>query len=252
LTRPWRSDTYNIGTNLPQGGDDTKPPIIPTLKQARDDLGATTGRLLAAFSSAVSDAAQYCASKGERDRAFFSHLVRYLAKIELNGDGMQPEDWELEDTANSGICLTHADYRVRVLKAAVDGEAPDPGNSERRKRFLQQLPEQQMSLPFIHSEEVDAENSSEEKAEPVHIMYLWEADSRDSFSGLWFTCPNGAGKYHFKEWIPFGGEELEAPGTPMNPPSEPPPAELGFTKKPDEAQRDKTGTDDKTGNDTEE
>lgn len=177
--------------------------------------------------------------KGERDRSFFSHQVRYLAKVELHNDAVQAEDSELEDTANSGICLSLPDYRVRVLKASADGEAPEPGDSERRKRFLQQLPEQQMQLGFLDAEQ--PVKSSQEAPEPVHIMYLWEVDSRDHFTGFWFTRPNGVGKYHFKEWIPFGSEELASPEISSGPAPEPP-SDLGFTKKTD-LEREKTGTD---------
>jgi hypothetical protein len=235
----WYFYTYNIGDLLPTE-QLTKPPIIPTLKQAQEDLGSTTGRLLAAFAAAVSETAEYVALKGERDRSFFSHQVRYLAKAELRNDGVQAEDSELEDTANSGICLSLPDYRIRVLKASADGEAPEPGDSERRKRFLQQLPEQQMQFSFAKAEEPT--DLSQEGSEPVHIMYLWEVDSRDHFTGFWFTCPSGTGKYHFKEWIPFGGEELALPEITSGGPEQPPPGDLGFTKKAD-AEREKTGTD---------
>lgn len=115
-----------------------------------------------------------------------------------------------------------------------------PGDSERRKRFLQQLPEQQTSFEFMKTETEPVKN--EEETEPAHIMYLWEVDSRDRFTGFWFVCPNGVGKYHFKEWIPFE-EDLDL-SLPKGPTTELPPSALGFTRK-SERPREQTGTDDK-------
>jgi hypothetical protein len=221
------------------GSRDTTQAKIPTLNQAQDDLGPTTGRLLAAFAAAVAETSEYCDSKGERDRSFANHLTRYLAKVELRDDGVQPKDCELEDVANSGICLSLPDYLVRVVKAGPDGEVPDPGDSERRKRFLQQQPELQIPLAFMEPEPA----KNEEEAEPVHIMYLWEVDSRGRFTGFWFVCPNGVGKYYFKAWIPFEeGLGLLLSPAPAN---EPPPSALGFTKK-SEPSREQTGTDENT------
>ena len=224
-----------------------KPPIIPSHEQASQELASTIGRLFSAFSVAIDEASDYCNLKVERDRSFFSHHVRYLAKTELkndSNDSFETQDADLEDTANSGICLVLPKYRVRVLRAAEDGQIPDPGSSTRRKKFLNQESEQ---YEFDWGAD-ETTSKVDESSEPTHIVVLWEADSRDKFTGLWFICPNGTAEPHFKTWLPFPGNEDygfgSAPYTPVAPTSAPA-ADIGFTKKTDKKSESpqKTGTD---------
>jgi hypothetical protein len=197
--------------------------MIPSLEQALQDFNPTIDRLLVAFGRAVTEAREYIELKDEPDRSYFSHRVRYVAKTELKRGGVQAEDCELEDTANSGICLVLQNYRARVLKSAEGGEIPDPGGSDRRKRFLNQESEQ-MSL-FPDADVTGEPNSSER--EPAHIVFLWEADSKNVFEGLWFICPSGNQEPHFRHWIAAAGlsGSMPVPKTP------PPQEDLGFKRK---------------------
>ena len=209
------------------------PPIIPTFADAREDLKSIIDRLFPAFQDGINEARDYASKKNHFDGSFFSHQVRFLAKLNLKNDGIEAEDCELEDTANSGLCLLSAKYRVRVLKSA-DGEIPDPGDSDRRKRYLNQQPEQQMEL-FEYKPVVTAGM----EREPAHVVFLWEIDSEKFFTGVWVACPNGIGKYHFREWLKLP----EAPAV-AQPEQEEPPSDLdGIGKKIKKLP--KTGTQDK-------
>ena len=215
-----------------------QPALIPTLEQGREDFAGMIGRLLVSFDKSVTEAREYLELKGEQDRSYFSHRVRFAAKVELKRDGIEAEDCELEDTANSGICLVLPKYRVRVLKAAENGEIPDPGASDRRKRFLNQQSEQ-LEL-FSESSPCPSGEKEPSNREPTHIIFLWEADSQNCFTGLWFVCPNGSSKPHFKLWIPANG--IADLGT-ISPPSNPPLDNLGFARTDEQMPGTKTGTE---------
>jgi hypothetical protein len=220
-----------------------KPPIIPTLDKARQDLSSVIGKLLASFKAATIEAGDYIRARGDPDESFFSHLVRYLAKVQLRGEGIEAEDeCELEQTANTGICITQPDYLIRVLRDTNSGCLPPAGDSERRKRFFAQQSEQ-FQLKYS-----DEDQNSADSREPVHITFLWASDQERHFTGLWFMCPNGeSGAPHFQEFLPL--PELQDLGLTETAaePEEQPPTDLGMTRKdqPKDKEQDKpkTGTE---------
>jgi hypothetical protein len=215
-------------------------PIIPGLEKAREDLNPTIGKILAAFKAASIDAVEYEQNMGEADESFFSHHVRYLARRRLRIDGVEAEEeCAIEQTANTGICITLPGYLIRVLRDTNSGNLPPAGESERRKRFFAQQTEQ---LWLDLGEGVDAGVH-----EPVHIVFLWANNKQKYFTGLHFICPNGeTGAPHFTDWLPvpelvgfvFTQQEI--------PPDEMPPSDLGMTKKDEiksKQPKAKTGTE---------
>jgi hypothetical protein len=186
------------------------PPLIPSLEQALEDIRPIIGRLIAAFDHATGEA-RATAEEREYDGSYFSHQVRFEAKMELKGSGIEAEDCELEDTPNTGICIAHPGYSIRVLRSQ-DGEIPDPGDSDRRKRFLEQQSEQ---LNLFQEDQTPGHSP---EREPTHLVMLWETVGR-FFSGFWLICPDGVGRQHFKHWLPrpeFGIGN--APNPPLPPP----------------------------------
>ena len=65
---------------------------------------------------------------GENDRIVVTevaHQVRYLTRVFLRSNGIEAEDeCELEDTANTGICISHPKYLIRVLRDTNSGSLP--------------------------------------------------------------------------------------------------------------------------------
>jgi hypothetical protein len=222
-------------------GMKTTTPIIPTLDQARTDLSLTIGKLLSAFKAATIEARDYARIKNDSDESFFSHQVRYLARIQLGEDGIDAaEECELENTPNTGICLTQPNYLMRVLRDTHGGSLPPAGDSERRKRFFAQQSEQ-LRLELEPRAE-DCQGADERK--PVHIVFLWGTTQERQFTGLWVICPNGEeNATHFQEFFPV--PELGDLGLFDAPrPEELPPCDLGFTKRREhEPSLDKTGTE---------
>ncbi len=220
-----------------------KPPIIPTLEKARKDLGPTIGKLHASFKAATIEAGDYTRVRGDPDESFYSHQVRYLAKVQLRAEGIEAEDeCELEQTANTGICITQPEYLIRVLRDTNPGCLPPAGDSERRKRFFAQQSEQ-LQLRYL-----DEDQNSADSREPVHGVFLWGSDQERHYTGLWFMCPNGeSAAPHFQEFLPV--PELQDLGlTETAPaPDEKPPSDLGMTRKdmPKDQEQDqpKTGTE---------
>lgn len=216
-------------------------PIIPTLNQARTELGLTIGKLLAAFKAATIAAGDYTRSKGDPDESFFSHHVRYLAKLQLLSDGIDAkEECDLEHTPNTGICLTQPNYLIRVLRDTHRGSLPPAGDSERRKRFFAQQSEQ---LRLELEPNTDDPRISDQR-EPVHLVFLWCSTQERRFTGLWLICPNGEGNAtHFQEFFPI--PELGDIGViDTIQPEAMPPSDLGLTKRQEKKRiRSKTGTE---------
>src|SRR5258707_1056443 len=92
------------------------PPTIPSLEQALQDVKPTIGKLFAAFDYATGEA-RATAEKREYDGSYFSHQVRFEAKMELRSNGIEAEDCELEDTPNTGVCIAYPGYAIRVLRS---------------------------------------------------------------------------------------------------------------------------------------
>jgi hypothetical protein len=210
------------------------PPSIPSLEQALNDLKPVIGRLFSSWDHAVAEARETADQKGY-DGSYFSHQVRFEAKIDLKGQGIEADDCELENTPNTGICVSVPGYSIRVLRSQ-NGEIPDPGDSDRRIRFLEQKSEQLRLFP----EQASSDELPEH--EPVHIVVLWE-DVRRFFSGFWFICPDGVSKHHFKQWLPR--PELGQASAPLAPPVPPsPPDDLSGIRRRQDTLIRKTGSDD--------
>lgn len=229
--------------DLPPGRK-LKAPIIPSLAKARTDLASVIGKLHASLKSATIEAGDYSRAKDDPDESFFSHHVRYLTRVQLRQEGIdaEEEDYGLEQTSNTGICITQPDYLIRVLRETIPGSLPPPGDSERRKRFFAQQSEQ---LPLKYEDDgIDVIDGRE----PVHIVVLWTSDQERKYRGIWVICPNGVTDApFFQEFLPV--PELQDLGITATTalPEEEPPTDLGMTRKDRPKEQDqskpKTGTE---------
>lgn len=111
----------------------------PDLTVAR--LSPLAPLLYKALEVGAIDAHGYFDERRQRpDQYLFPCLVRYHAKLVLDGAGHKAEEFEFDrrNIANNGLELSFGPYRIRILKAR-QGLLPSPGASKAKRHFYHQL-----------------------------------------------------------------------------------------------------------------
>lgn len=137
---------------------------------------------------------------GERpyDPYLFAMLVRYRAKVVLDGEGKNADnDMDLDALPLIGLKVAHGGYIVRI-RLALDLRLPVPGQSAELQRFYQQLP-CVIPLPM----DLDGlEQPTPEVEAPIRVVFLWRALPPTFRLEANLACPRDAGadRGSISEW----------------------------------------------------
>jgi len=192
------------------------PPWVPTPEEGLRLLSPVTPHLQPALDNALFKAATYNESESLNcDGTTLLTLLRAHAKshlVRLNLAGVEFKDWAL-----SGIEFRVNDAIFRCWKGT-EHELPRPGESEGRKRFLNQ----QYHLPF------DGDNLP--RIRNFVVLYVFEPGNQ---LALWLVCPK---RYIEEEKIPeaWWWAKIEDPTLTMNIPTNvgaPPQDDLSIQRK---------------------
>ncbi len=155
---------------------------IPDAEKVFNDLYELFPVVNAALEHGTFQAREFFQNQNKTiNKSLAPNLVRYYAKMMLQGDGREvfEEDGKfyINQIPNNGLCIIHHQYWIRILKSA-KGELPTPGQSKTKQRFYSQ---EQYLFKFPSSEEIKKEN--------VNLLLLWETDSHYNLRNLTLACP---------------------------------------------------------------
>src|SRR5712672_1967641 len=110
--------------------------ILPTIgpEETLAQLTPLIPILYHSIEASIQEARSFFDAKSSRvDPFLFPCLVRYHAKLLLDGSG-QSAEYELDELANNGLYLRFSGYQIRILKSD-NGRLPVPGPSRQRQEF---------------------------------------------------------------------------------------------------------------------
>jgi len=137
-------------------------------------------RLAMAFASAcTSSRALFDARDWSHDAALSAYLIRkeVLESIRDEGIQIEEEDLEVERKALCGMLLKMPLVQLKIRKSK-DGEIPPAGSDQ--------------SLAFYNWNLIVFPQGDEDKAIPLHLMLLWNDNSKGELETLLLVCVEGS------------------------------------------------------------
>jgi hypothetical protein len=148
---------------------------VPSPPEVLHDLADFTPKLYDAFEGSISIAREFFDNpKHEFDLWYYCGSVRYHVKRLLLAQG-----FKMEDQNNTGLCLSHGRYRLKMFKT-YRGEVPTPGVSKTRQRFYRQIP---LPLPALLQMLVDMQGGL------VNLLIVWEPKNNHDLARLSLALP---------------------------------------------------------------
>lgn len=162
---------------------------IPPMQKALADLSAYFPTFYDVFESGFDRAKSHFQ---EYDAAYdpwlHAHLIRFHAKQLFIQRGMDTEEYQPENLANSGLQLFLEGWFLRMRKSA-NGDVPPPGRSRAQHCYYQQI------LP-------------EDFGDMHNLLLLWNATSRGDFKGLSLVYPLSANVVKWRAEIPHPAKSM--------------------------------------------
>ncbi len=153
----------------------------PDSEEILKELGPVLPPIYGALEAGTQEAREYFESRETPiDPYLASDLARWRAKQYLDtvGHGISAVEYEREELANNGLCVTYKNkYLVRIRKSA-NGLLPVPGRSKAMQYFYKQL-----SFGFFQGAEQDHQPGL------LNLIILWDATNNYTLKDLVLSCP---------------------------------------------------------------
>jgi hypothetical protein len=186
------------------------PDGLPTFGRALETLNDIVPVILKGLENGAYKASAYrdqeCPSE-PLDAGFAASILRFHSSrlIKTIGSDFQLEDWIEDSMPFMGMSFYYRKYHVRILKGP-NGELPGCSDSDKKKRFYNQLP----SLYLIGTETIKSE---------CNVIVLWNFGANYTLEQLRLALPaRGASRAenvsaYWNEAIPYSAEAT-APSAP--------------------------------------
>jgi hypothetical protein len=167
-----------------------------------EDLLPLLSRLHEYVEEGIQEAHQYFESRRCRiDPWMFSHQVRFHVRNRLLGLPDLGLPCHHVRLAFSGIDLTYNTWRLKILKATIDGNIPGPGRSYSRQAF------------YNYNLFPDWQDEEDEEDEEIHLLIIWHVDEYYNFHFMELADPANReiiGRVPYPETLPPPSDQSTA------------------------------------------